>query len=231
MLKENIATVQARIKIALAHRKENKLTGNTVKLVAVTKNHPVTALVETLALGVVDIGENRVQEAREKKAILPQGGVWHLLGHLQTNKTKQAVELFELIESVDSTKILQAIDREAEKQGKIQDVLLELNLAEEEQKTGLSREAYRKLVPLLSHFTRVRVRGLMVIAKRSDDAETTRNVFRAGYEEFCALQAILGTNCDTLSMGMTHDYWIAIEEGSNSIRVGTALFGAREYPA
>lgn len=230
MLSKNLETVLTRINQALAMRKEVKQTGEKVTLVAVTKNHPAEVILASMALNITDIGENRVQEAKQKKNIVPHGPRWHLVGHLQTNKIKQAVELFDIIESVDSEKVLDAIDKAALQQGKIQDILLQLNIAEEEQKSGFDIGSYKDILPRLAEYKNVRIRGLMVIARKCEDVEETRPVFTKGYEEFCQLQEYLGTkDVDTLSMGMTHDYWIAIEEGANSVRIGTALFGERDY--
>ena len=230
MLSKNIETVLTRINQALAMRKEVKQTGEKVTLVAVTKNHPACVILASMALNITDIGENRVQEAKQKKNIVPHGPRWHLVGHLQTNKIKQAVELFDIIESVDSEKVLDAIDKAASQQGKIQDILLQLNIAEEEQKSGFDIGSYKDILPRLAEYKNVRIRGLMVIARKCEDVEETRPVFKRGYEEFCKLKEYLGTkDVDILSMGMTHDYWIAIEEGANSVRIGTALFGERDY--
>ncbi len=230
MLSKNVETVLTRINQALAMRKEVKQTGEKVTLVAVTKNHPADVILASMALNITDIGENRVQEAKQKKNIVPHGPRWHLVGHLQTNKIKQAVELFDIIESVDSEKVLDAIDKAALQQGKIQDILLQLNIAEEEQKSGFDIGSYKDIFPRLAEYKNVRIRGLMVIARKCEDVEETRPVFKRGYEEFCKLKEYLGTkDVDILSMGMTHDYWIAIEEGANSVRIGTALFGERDY--
>ena len=230
MLSKNVETVLTRINQALAMRKEVKQTGEKVTLVAVTKNHPADVILDSMALNITDIGENRVQEAKQKKKIVPHGPRWHLVGHLQTNKIKQAVELFDIIESVDSEKVLDAIDKAALQQGKMQEILLQLNIAEEEQKSGFDIGSYKDILPRLAEYKNVRIRGLMVIARKCEDVEETRPVFKRGYEEFCKLKEYLGTkDVDILSMGMTHDYWIAIEEGANSVRIGTALFGERDY--
>ena len=230
MFSENVEIVRTKINNALAMRKETKKTGETVTLVAVTKNHPADVIRASMALGIVNIGENRLQEAKLKKTVVQNGPRWHLLGHLQTNKVKQAVEIFDIIESVDSEKILAAIDKAAEQQGKVQEVLLQLNIAEEEQKSGFDKESYEAILPELSNFKNVCIRGIMVIAQKTGDVEETRPVFRKGYEKFCELREYLGDqHIDILSMGMTHDYWIAVEEGANSVRIGTALFGERDY--
>ncbi len=230
MLVDNVALVEEKIKQALAARTEEKITGQKITIVAVTKNHPAEIVTEALNAGLTHIGENRVQEAEHKRAVLPPKGVWHLLGHLQSNKVKLAVDNFDLIESVDSVKILNLINKAAEAKGKQQEVLLQINEANEPQKSGFSPEEFRELLPSLGTYANVRIRGVMVIAQATDQVEETRPVFRAGYEDFLLLQKQPGMQeCTILSMGMTHDYWIAVEEGANFIRVGTALFGPRDY--
>ena len=195
MLADNLRNVRETIASALAKRIGEKETGDEVCLVAVTKNHPAEVVTEIEALGVENIGENRVQEAREKQAQLGHPGKWHLIGHLQTNKAKQAVESFDLIESADSEHLLRALEKEAAKQTKV---------------------------------THIRVRGIMVIAPNTPDKEVLHAVFRQGYDYFCKLKR-QRSGIDYLSMGMTSDYAIAVEEGANMVRVGTALFGARDY--
>lgn len=228
MLADNLQVVQGKIQAALQNRKEAKLTGDIVTLVAVTKNHAPEVITEALALGVECIGENRVQEAKHKKEVLPEGGKWHLIGHLQTNKARQAVALFDLIESVDSERLLAVINDEAARVGKVQDVLLQLNIAKEEQKTGFTKEEYLTVLPKLDAYKNIRVRGLMVIAQATSNVEETRPVFAAGYRCFRRLQEAR-PDVDCLSMGMSNDYTVAIEEGANMVRVGTALFGQRDY--
>jgi len=230
MLKDNLAQVQEKVKAALAARTKTMATGDTVTIVAVTKNHPAQVVTEALEAGLTNVGENRVQEAMHKKEVLSAGGCWHLIGHLQSNKVKHAVDTFDLIESVDSVKILELIDKQAAAKGKIQKVLLQINEAGEEQKSGFAPEEFRALLPNLENYAHVAVRGVMVIAQATDEVEETRPVFAAGYADFLRLQQAIGKEkCTLLSMGMTHDYWIAVEEGANIIRVGTALFGARDY--
>ena len=229
MLAENLQLVQQRIQAALAKRKNKELlTGNDVILVAVTKNHPPEVITESLSLGVQNIGENRVQEAKHKQEVLGKQGYWHLIGHLQTNKARQAVAHFDLIESVDSEHLLAAVDKEAARIGKVQDILLQLNIAHEEQKSGLEKDEYLALLPKLPEYKNVRLRGLMVIAQKCDDVEETHPVFAAGYRAFARLKEQY-PEIDVLSMGMSNDYMIAIEEGANVVRVGTALFGQRDY--
>ena len=228
MLADNLKIVQEKIEASLQKRKEAKQTGDSVTLVAVTKNHAPEVITEALSLGVECIGENRVQEAKHKKEVLPAGGKWHLIGHLQTNKARQAVALFDLIESVDSERLLALINDEAGRIGKVQDVLLQLNIAKEEQKTGFTKEEYLSVLEKLGDFENIRLRGLMVIAQACSDIEETRPVFAAGYRAFCRLKETY-PEVDCLSMGMSNDYTVAIEEGANMVRVGTALFGQRDY--
>ena len=170
-VKRQSAQSTAQIAEALSRRTETKLTGDKVTLVAVTKNHPVDVVLESLALGVTNIGENRVQEAKEKRTIVPDRGFWHLIGHLQTNKAKQAVTLFDLIESADSEHLLAALDKAAGQQHKQQDILLQLNIAREEQKTGFLIEDYLAILPQLDDYKNLCVRGLMVIAPLCGDIE------------------------------------------------------------
>lgn len=229
MLAENLKQVQQHIQAAIAKRTEqNLLTGSDVTLVAVTKNHPPEVITESLALGIGNIGENRVQEAKHKQEAIGKQGYWHLIGHLQTNKARQAVAHFDLIESIDSEHLLAAVDKEAARIGKVQDILLQLNIAHEEQKSGLERAEYLELLPKLADYPNVRLRGLMVIAQKCEDVEETRPIFAAGYRAFARLKAER-PEIDILSMGMSSDYMIAIEEGANVVRVGTALFGQRDY--
>ncbi len=228
MLADNLKIVQEKIEASLQKRKEAMQTGDAVTLVAVTKNHAPEVITEALSLGVECIGENRVQEAKHKKEVLPAGGKWHLIGHLQTNKARQAVALFDLIESVDSERLLALINEEAGRIGKAQDILLQLNIAKEEQKTGFTKEEYLTVLGKLGDFKNIRLRGLMVIAQACSDIEETRPVFAAGYRAFCRLKET-HPEVDYLSMGMSNDYTVAIEEGANMVRVGTALFGQRDY--
>ena len=228
MLADNLHNVKETIASALARRTERKETGDEVCLVAVTKNHPAAVVTEIQSLGVGNIGENRVQEAREKQQQVGHPGKWHLIGHLQTNKAKQAVEFFDLIESADSEHLLRALEKEAAKQGKVMDVLLQINVAREPQKTGFLPEDYEAVLPLLDSFPHIRVRGIMVIAPNTPDQTVLHSVFRQGYDYFCKLKR-QRKDIDFLSMGMTSDYVIAVEEGANMVRVGTALFGARDY--
>jgi len=187
---------------------------------------------EAIDAGASSIGENRVQEAMGKKETLGRDVEWHLIGHLQTNKAKYAVKLFDLIHSVDSRKLAETIDREAEKIAKVQDVLIQVNVAREDTKFGVEMEQTMDLAAYIAaRCPHLRLRGLMTIAPQFDDAEKARPVFRALYLKFRELQAKKLPHADIawLSMGMTGDYEIAVEEGANAVRVGTGIFGPRQY--
>lgn len=228
MLADNLEIVRNKIAQALANRSGAKLTGNDVTLVAVTKNHAPEVITEALSCGVKDIGENRVQEAKHKQEALGKEGTWHLIGHLQSNKARQAVALFDLLESIDSERLLEAVEKEAARIDKVQDVLLQLNIAHEQQKSGFEKEEYLAVLGKLKNYPHINVKGLMVIAQACENIEETRPVFAAGYRAFCRLKEQL-PQVTILSMGMSHDFTVAIEEGANSVRVGTALFGQRDY--
>ena len=226
-VKENLKLVLEEIESAKCRREI--FSEEDVTLVAVTKNHGVDLMREVIDAGVKDIGENRVQEAAEKLKVLEREGVTkHLIGHLQTNKAKQAVRLFDVIHSVDSEHLAEAINSAAEAVGKVQDILIQVNLANEDTKFGVSEENLRGLIEKVETLENLRLRGLMMIAPNYADVEKCRPLFRGMrkiYEELKKTRQ----NVDMLSMGMTHDYKIAVEEGANIVRVGTAIFGERIY--
>ncbi len=203
-------------------------TGEPVTLVAVTKNHGVELMRQAIDAGVKQVGENRVQEAAEKFAELERTVTKHLIGHLQTNKAKQAVRLFDLIHSVDGGHVAAALDKAALSVGKVQDVLIQVNLAKEDSKSGVYEENLPALIEFVDALQNLRLRGLMLIAPNYSDVENCRPLFRRMNEIFRAIQS-RRENFDFLSMGMTHDYKIAVEEGANVVRVGTAIFGERIY--
>ena len=197
-------------------------------LVAVTKNHGVEQMREAIDAGATDIGENRVQEAAEKFQTLDRKVTRHLIGHLQTNKVKAAVKLFDVIHSVDSVHLAQALDKAAKNFGKVQDVLIQVNIAREPQKSGVFEEDFDALINFVDEAKNLRLRGLMTIAPNFPDVEDCRPLFKKMRELFDALKSSR-KNFDMLSMGMTHDYKIAVEEGANVVRLGTAIFGERLY--
>lgn len=224
---ENLKKVLEEIERAKSNRKIE--IDENVKLVAVTKNHGVEMMREAIDGGVLDVGENRVQEATEKFKVLERDGVTkHLIGHLQTNKAKQAVRLFDVIHSVDSETLAKAINKAASAEGKVQDILIQVNLADESTKFGVSRENLQSLIQKVDALENLRLKGLMLIAPNYADVENCRPLFRSMRKIFDEIRRTR-QNFDTLSMGMTHDYKIAVEEGANVVRVGTAIFGERVY--
>lgn len=227
MIEESLHLVQQRM--ADAMRRAGRV--DSALLVAVTKNHPVSAVEEVARLGVTHVGENRVQEAKEKQ--LTYNGpqlVWHLIGHLQVNKVRQAVPMFDLIHSVDSRKLLEEIEKVAVKHDKVQDVLLQVNVAREESKSGLSVEEFPEVRDFASTLPHVRVRGLMCMAPFYDNPEDARPIFKVANALYEDLKRFYPNGqIKYLSMGMTHDFEVALEEGANIVRVGTAIFGERVY--
>jgi pyridoxal phosphate enzyme (YggS family) len=202
-----------------------------VKLVAVSKTHPVEVIREAIAAGVTDLGENRVQEAEAK---IPKVGRhaarWHLIGHLQSNKARRAVELFDVIHSLDSVALAQRLDRvcvELDRQAL--PVLIQVDLSHEATKSGADEAEAAQIVEALKQCGRLRLAGLMTLPPFFDEAEQVRPFFRKLRElrDELSSQRAFGDARGELSMGMTHDYEVAIEEGATIVRVGTAIFGER----
>src|SRR3989440_133772 len=204
-----------------------------VTLVAVSKTHPSSLVREGAAAGLRDFGENRVQEAEGKIAELKKEDAslrWHLIGHLQANKARRAVGLFDLIHSVDSASLVGRLERVCAEVGRTElDVLLQVDLAGEETKSGAGEDELPALVESLKACSRVRCRGLMLLPPFFEDAELVRPYFRRLRKLRDELRArgVFGEGVGELSMGMTHDFEIAVEEGATLVRVGTALFGER----
>ena len=186
---------------------------------------------EAIDAGVTDIGENRIQEAKEKFATLDRDVTWHLIGHLQTNKAKQAVKIFDLIHSVDTLHLAEAINNAAAGINKVQKVLVQVNLAKEDSKSGVYVEELADLLHKVDELPNLQLMGLMCIAPNYDDVEECRPLFAKMYEIFQKVKEITFSTANILylSMGMTHDYEIAVEEGANMVRVGTGIFGPRQY--
>lgn len=227
-IKEHVAQIMHDIQLAVARRRVSSLLMPDVKLIAVTKNQDVPAIRSALAAGITAIGENRVQEALTKYDELKHDTEWHFIGHLQTNKVRQVVPLFQLIHSVDTEKLVVEIDRIAAKEGKLQDVLIQVNVAGEETKSGISRRQALTLAKQVAGLEHVRLRGFMTIAPLFEDAEQTRPIFRELFAIFMEARTLLPhIQLDWLSMGMTNDYLVAIEEGANLVRIGTGIFGKR----
>jgi pyridoxal phosphate enzyme (YggS family) len=197
-----------------------------IELLAVSKTQPVAAVLEAMRAGVLRFGENKVQEARGKIEELGRG-TWHLIGHLQSNKARDAVRLFDSIDSVDRAELAEEIDRRAEAFGKTQNVLLQVNIAGESTKFGCAADAARALAEKINGRPRLALRGLMALAPYSPDAEKSRPHFVELRKLRDQLQAETGLHLPVLSMGMSGDFAAAIEEGSTCVRIGTALFGER----
>ena len=202
-----------------------------VTLVAVSKFHPIEALQEAYDAGQRIFGESRPQELVAKVAQLPTDIEWHMIGHLQTNKVKMIAPFVSLIHSVDSERLVAEIDRQAAKCERIIDVLFEVHLAEDESKSGWDREELLSFISsgALAAYPNVRVRGLMTIGTLTDDIELNKAEFRTLRALFESLRSQFGEAFDTVSMGMTSDYWEAIECGSTMVRIGSKIFGERDY--
>ncbi|MCT4180723.1 YggS family pyridoxal phosphate-dependent enzyme [Elizabethkingia anophelis] len=200
-----------------------------VKLVAVSKTHPAEAIQEVYNLGQRVFGENKVQEMIAKQPILPNDIQWHLIGHLQSNKVKYVAEFVDTIESVDSEKLLEEINKQAAKHNRKIKVLLQVKIAEEDSKTGMevseTKELFQKY--LQGNFENIEITGLMGIGTFTDDTEQTKREFLFLKRLFDQLSA--QKKLETLSMGMSGDYQLAIECGSTSVRIGSSIFGARDY--
>lgn len=200
-----------------------------VQLVAVSKTHPVSAIQEVYDLGQKVFGENKVQELTEKYPLLPKDIEWHLIGHLQTNKVKYIAEFIDTIQSVDSEKLIREINKEAEKHNRTIKVLLQVKIAEEESKFGLETEEAENLFQKYRNgeFPNIIITGLMGMATFTDDKNQIKKEFlnlKRLFDKLNELQPL-----ETLSMGMSDDFPIAIECGANSVRVGSAIFGRRDY--
>ena len=202
-----------------------------VTLVSVSKTHPSDAVREAYDAGQRIFGESRPQELKTKYEELPKDIEWHMIGHLQTNKVKYIVPFVTLIHSVDSARLLEAVDREARKCGRVVDCLLEIHVADEDTKSGWVYDELKEYVHsgALAALTAVRIRGVMGIATNTDDEATVRRDFVKLAECRRELSAFFGEEFDILSMGMSDDYPLAVECGSNMVRIGSKIFGARDY--
>lgn len=216
--------VQARIAAACARAGRNP---DDVRLIAVSKTHPPETVAEAARAGLTIFGENKVQEARAKIPECPGHLTWHLVGHLQRNKAGFAVELFDMIHSVDSLRLLEAINRAGDELSKTVKVLLEINVSGEGTKFGLKPEEVPGVLRAANDFPRVEIRGLMTMPPVTEEVEGARPFFRRLRELRDGWQQETGIALTELSMGMSHDFEIGIEEGAHWIRVGTAIFGAR----
>ena len=228
MLRENLQEVEERIQEACRRAGRDR---SEVTLVAVSKTKPVAILQEAYDLGVRVFGENKVQEIREKYEALPKNIEWHMIGHLQTNKVKYIVDKVRLIHSVDSLRLAEVIEKEAEKHNRVVDILLEVNVAEEESKFGLKMPEVIPMAEKVVQLPHIRLRGLMTIAPFVENPEKNRAIFANLHDLYVDIKEknIDNGTVSILSMGMTNDYEVAIEEGATMVRVGTGIFGARDY--
>lgn len=208
------------------------LANQEVSLIAVSKTKPNEDLMELYALGQRAFGENYVQELVDKAAALPKDIEWHFIGHLQSNKVKYIAPFVHLIHGVDGEKLLQEINKQAAKQGRVIDCLLQVHIAEEDTKFGFDEASLMELLQSerLANYPNVQVKGLMGMASFSDDTNQVEQEFKQLKKCFDLAKKSIGVTCSILSMGMSGDYELAIQEGSNMVRIGSLLFGARNYP-
>lgn len=231
-LNDRLAEIRKRIEGA-AERADRK--AEEIKLVAVSKTHPAGAVREAILAGVTAFGENKVQEGESKvREVGRDAAEWHLIGHLQSNKVRKAVQTFDVIESVDSVEIAAKLERICEEDERNElSVLVQVDLAGEETKSGISEEDLPDLIGFLKKCGRLKLKGLMILPPFFEDPEETRPFFRKLREirDKLAADEAFGDAAGELSMGMSHDFEVAIEEGATIVRIGTAIFGEREYAA
>lgn len=228
MIKENLQIVEENIQKACANAGRAR---EEVTLIAVSKTKPVSMLQEVYDTGIRNFGENKVQEMCDKYEVLPTDICWHMIGHLQTNKVKYLMGKSHLIHSVDSLKLAMEIEKQAAKHNITVDILIEVNIANEETKFGLAKEEVIALVKQVSELEHIRIQGLMTIAPYVENPEDNRLYFRQIKQLSVDInnQNIDNVNMNILSMGMSGDYMVAIEEGATMVRVGTSIFGERVY--
>ena len=228
MLKENLREVEQKIQEACAKAGRSR---DEVTLVAVSKTKPIPMLEEIYDEKIRHFGENKVQELADKYEKMPKDIQWHMIGHLQRNKVKTVIDKATLIHSVDSIRLAETIEQEAAKKDLIVDILIEVNVAEEDSKFGLKVDEVMEMVETIATFPHIRIKGLMTIAPFVDDPEENRPVFAQlrKLSVDIANKNIDNVSVGILSMGMTNDYQVAIEEGATIVRVGTAIFGQRNY--
>ena len=228
MIKENLEEVEASITRACERSGRER---SEVTLISVSKTKPVEMLQEAYDAGSRDFGENKPQEISEKYPQLPTDIRWHMIGHLQRNKIKYIIDKVCMIHSVDSIRLAEAIDEEAKKHGIVMPVLIEVNVAEEESKFGVHLDEVESLIRQISELSNIQVQGLMTIAPFTENAEDNRIYFRKLRNLYVDIKDknIDNVNMCNLSMGMTGDYEVAVEEGATMVRVGTGIFGARSY--
>jgi pyridoxal phosphate enzyme (YggS family) len=220
----NVARLRSRIAAAAGRRGRSP---DEIRLVAAAKTVAAERVEEAIGAGVTDIGENYVQEAAEKRRRVAGPAHWHMIGHLQRNKVRQAVEVFDIIQTVDSRRLAEAIGQHAAAVGRTLPILLQVNTSGEESKFGVEPDRAEDLLDFAREIAGIRVEGLMTIGRWDPDPERARPEFRLLAELAARLESRSGVKMEWLSMGMSHDFEIAIEEGANLIRVGTGVFGPR----
>lgn len=228
MLSDNLHEVQENIRKACERSGRNP---EDVTLIAVSKTKPVSDIQQIYAAGIREFGENKVQEMNDKQKVLPGDINWHMIGHLQRNKVKYIVDNVAMIHSVDSVRLAEEISKEAVKKNVAVDILVEVNVAKEESKFGLYTEDVRQFVEQISKLPGINIKGLMTSAPFVDNPEDNRQYFKKLKDLSVDINAknIDNVHMDFLSMGMTNDYVVAVEEGATHVRVGTAIFGHRDY--
>lgn len=228
MLSDNLHEVQENIRKACERSGRNP---EDVTLIAVSKTKPVSDIEQIYAAGIREFGENKVQEMNDKQKVLPGDINWHMIGHLQRNKVKYIVDNVAMIHSVDSVRLAEEISKEAVKKNVAVDILVEVNVAKEESKFGLYTEDVRQFVEQISKLPGINIKGLMTSAPFVDNPEDNRQYFKKLKDLSVDINAknIDNVYMDFLSMGMTNDYVVAVEEGATHVRVGTAIFGHRDY--
>ena len=228
MLLDNLNDVEKRIQAACDRSGRKR---EEVLLVAVSKTKPVEMIEEIMAAGIVEFGENKPQELRDKYEVLPKNLHFHMIGHLQTNKIKYVIDRAVLIHSIDSISLAEAVNAEAKKHDRIMPVLVEVNVAQEESKSGFLVEETEEAIREIAKLSNIRVEGLMTIAPFVENAEENRQYFvkLRKLSVDIAAKNIDNVTMHHLSMGMTGDYEVAIEEGATMVRVGTGIFGERNY--
>lgn len=226
MLSENLAEIQKNIE-----KETGKSSNQQVKLVAVSKTKAIPDIKQLYNLGVRDFGENKVQEMTDKMEHLPEDIQWHMIGHLQRNKVKYIAPYVYMIHSVDSLRLAQEIERQATKNNRIIPILIEVNMGREASKFGLMKEDVVGIIIEISKMKHVKVEGLMTSAPLVEDPTDNREIFQQMKQLSVDISSenIDNVDMNVLSMGMSNDYKIAIEEGSNLVRIGTKLFGNRNY--
>jgi pyridoxal phosphate enzyme (YggS family) len=226
-IRENFLQVQNQIRVAAEHAGRE---AHSIQVIAVSKTKPVSVILEAIDVGITDIGENRVQEAKDKYDQVDRPVKWHLVGHLQRNKVKQALPIFDLIHSIDSLRLLAEIDRRSAQLNRRTEVLIQVNTSGEPSKFGLEPDAVLGFMENALDYAHIQIKGLMTIGAFLPDPEEIRPSFvlLRTLQEKIREQQLPNIEMEYLSMGMTNDFEVAVEEGANLVRIGTAIFGKRE---